>query len=50
MMLSKLGSVPRSYKDILTEEIIEVHSDGRELDSVLRMRAEKMVVKEDDIV
>ena len=43
----ELGRVPRSYKDILKEELIEFHSDGRELDSVLRKRAENMVIKED---
>ena len=46
----ELGRVPRSYKDILKEELIEFHSDGRELDSVLRKRAENMAIKDGDIV
>ena len=46
----EVGGVPRSYKDMLTEELISFHPNGRELDSILRKRAENMVIKEDDIV
>ena len=47
----EVGGVPRSYKDMLKEEeLISFHPNGRELDSVLRKRAENMVIKEDDIV